>query len=76
MTTVPLVPTPTALIPIGTLDSPGAGVDGVVAVVVPVVVVVAAGVVARCAKPKVLASAKPAAIKIVREAILGSLRTA
>jgi len=67
------------------LDTPGAAVVVVLftpevaapVVVAPVVeVVVAGGVVVRCARPKVLAAAKPAAIKIVRKAILGSLRTA
>ena len=74
---VPL-PTPTALIPSGTLDSPGAGIGVVLftpvvaapVVVAPVVVVVVAGGAAvRYARPKVLAIAIPAAIKIVRKPI-------
>src|SRR5438270_13840534 len=66
---VPL-PAPTALIPIGTLDSPGAGIGVVLftpvvaapVVVAPVVVVVAGGGAVRCARPKVLVIAMPAAI--------------
>jgi len=57
-----------------TLFTPEVAAPVVVAPVV--VVVVAGGVAVRCARPRVLATAKPAAIKIVRNAILGSLRTA
>ena len=86
VTAVPL-PAPTPLIPMGTLEVPGAVAAAGATLFTPeaaapvvvapvVVVVVAGGLDVRCARPKVLATVKPAAIKIVRKAILGSLRTA
>ena len=71
---VPL-PTPMALIPIGTLDSPGAwGCEGVFTLLVaPVPVVAGGGEDVLCPKTNVLASARPAVIKVVRKPILGPL---